>query len=385
MKNFKELKVYRIADSMYDGCQSSWDTVYTCRGMACNMMKGFRGCSIKEERILYTGEQPTSEDVLFRAFNAKGDGVTSWYLSCEAAEDAAKSLRFEQSDLQTGYLNTEQIEPLEKEFPVYFHLDDKGRPYARIDAHPEWEGFSRKGKVFFPDRSFVGADMGEAIVSISKEFDTYGFLTGKMVPYKMPDMKKFLDWAWEKKAPDTQVFFINHPGRGRYLAIETLPYENAPEKRPVRITETTYDWAPDQHIWEGSSYEETVERDAERYVERKCSLTQLYLEDAWGMDVDLDAILAKFDDTSSLWAVPAVWTPSLKFRGETIDTACKNGFLAPYCVEGRQVEALQVVPECLDMLSYFSYEEVCEMAAKVNEINAAAKEKLTGLLRKGKF
>ena len=43
MKNFKELKVYRIADSMYDGYQSSWDTVYTCRGMACNMMKGFRG------------------------------------------------------------------------------------------------------------------------------------------------------------------------------------------------------------------------------------------------------------------------------------------------------------------------------------------------------
>ena len=245
MEKIKELKVYRIVDAEYDGCQSGSNTVYICRGWACDVLRTYyRGCSIKEERILYTGTQPTSEDVLRRACNADGDGFTSWFLTSEEALEAAARLKFSHVDLQRGYLNTEQIEPLENEFQVYFNLDDKGRPFARVNAHPEWEGTGHKGKMFFPDRSFVGADMGEAIVSISKEFDTYGFLTGKMVPYKMPDMKKFLDWAWEKKDSDTQVFFINHPGRGRYLAIKDYPSIGTKKKCFLRITEVTYDWAP---------------------------------------------------------------------------------------------------------------------------------------------
>ena len=112
-------------------------------------------------------------------------------------------------------------------------------------------------------------------------------------------------------------------------------------------------------------------------------LTQLYLEDAWGMEVDLDAILKKFDDSSSIWSIQGIdWTPSCKFWNETIDTACKKGFLTQYCVPGRRIEAIQVNPEYLDILSHFSYEEVCEIAAKVNEINAAAKSRLVSLIRK---
>lgn len=35
MEKIKELKVYRIVDAEYDGCQSGSNTVYICRGWAC--------------------------------------------------------------------------------------------------------------------------------------------------------------------------------------------------------------------------------------------------------------------------------------------------------------------------------------------------------------
>ena len=52
MKKVKELKVFRIVDAEYDGCQSGSNTVYICRGWACNVLRTYyRGCSIKEERL----------------------------------------------------------------------------------------------------------------------------------------------------------------------------------------------------------------------------------------------------------------------------------------------------------------------------------------------
>lgn len=87
--------------------------------------------------------------------------------------------------------------------------------------------------------------MGYAMVSIFKEFDTYGFLTGKMGSFESecPSMKEFLDWAWENEQSDKEVLFINHPGRGRYIAIADSTGD------VVRIVKDNYDFAPEQHVW----------------------------------------------------------------------------------------------------------------------------------------
>lgn len=375
MEKYNEMKVYR-ANRRF---QVGFPTIYTCRGMACNEVKS--SFSVVEERLLYTGDCPVADDILCRVREYDGDKATSWYKTREEAWEAAGLLKFKDPVPEMAYLNTEQIEPLDKEFEVKFELDETGRPFTRLNAHPEVDGRGRKGKIFFPDRSFVGADLGRAKVSISKEFDTYGFLTGKMEPYEMVDMKEFLDWAWEKEEPDTPVYFINHPGRGRYIAIWSSPYPKA-SKSIMRITKAKYDWTGDR-IWKGMAYDKTVERDVDWYTERKCTLTQLYLEDAWDMEVDLDAVLKKFGDASFIWSLQGItWVPSIKFWSETIDTACKKGFLTQYNVPGPQIEAIQVNPEYLDMLSHFSYNEVCEMAKKVNEINELARQRLTSLIRK---
>ena len=372
MKKYNELKVYRIVDPEYDGCYAPAREVYTCRGEACDQQKSYyRGCMVKEERLLYTGSCPDTEIPLWRMCEAYGAGTTSWYTSQEEAQEAAERMGFKYIDPHQVWLNTAQIEPLEKEFRVVFQLDHNGRPYVRLDAHPERDGHSSKGKIFFPDRAFKGADLGAAMVSISKEFDTYGFLMGKMVPYEVPSMKDFLDWAWENKKSDTQVYFINHPGRGRYIAIED------DNNNVVRVSPASYEWST-QRVFEGACYEETVKKDVAQYTERSCTLTQLYLEDAWSMEVDLDRISQMFEDVEPLMSTYRAigWEHSLKFWGETIEKARQNGFLTEYCVPGHQIELILVHPKRMDMLSYFTYNEVCEMASRINEINAAAKKEV---------
>lgn len=374
---YSEMKVYRVTDRHDNYSQVGY--IYICRVRACDAANS--GCIIREERILYTGECPNDEDILCRVREYKGSKATSWYKTQEEAWDAAKLLKLNDPIPEELYLDTDQIDPLDKEFWVDFQLDEKGRPYTRINAHPEQDGHKKKGKIFFPDRSFVGADLGRAKVSISKEFDTYGFLTGKMEPYEMVDMNNFLDWAWENEDPDTPVFFINHPGRGRYIAIESIPYAGA-DRCIMRIVNAKYDWS-EQRVWKGMAHDRTVERDVAQYTERKVSLTQLYLEDAWEMEVDPDAILDMFDDDSFFWNTQGIkWERSIKFWNKSIDAACQKGFLTQYCIPKRHIEIILVNPDRLDMLSHFTYEEVCEMAKLVNEVNAAAKERLLSQVRK---
>lgn len=266
---YKELKVYGIVDQFF---KTGLPALFTCRGVACET--GTSDSSIVEERILYTGDCPDKNDMLYRIREYGTEKVTSWYKTREEAWEASALLKFQDCVPEGAYLDTKEIEPLAKEFDVEFQLNEAGRPYTRLNTHPELDGRKKKGKIFFPDRTFAGADLGRAKVSISKEFDTYGFLTGKMESYEMVDMKEFLDWAWENEDPDTPVFFVNHPGRGCYIAIESIPYAGA-DRCIMRLVNAKYDWS-EQRVWKGMSNDEIVEKDVARYTERKCTLTQLY-------------------------------------------------------------------------------------------------------------
>lgn len=382
--NLNETKVYRIGNPGYDDAHAYNSDLFICLGAAKDEKNAYRrnyykGCEIKDERLLYFGELPDNIITVWRFCSSTDKKSTSWYLTQEEAREAAKALNLADAEMFSAYLNQEMYEKLPETFHVFFELDDKGRPYARVNPHPELDGRHGKGKVFFPDRTFVGADRGSAIVSISKEFDTFGFLVGKMEQYESPSMKDFLDWAWENEKPNTKVFFVNHPGRGRYIAIS----EGADNF--FRITNATYDFAPQQHVWKGMQYDEIVKADVERYTERECTLVELYLEDAWGEGA-MEKAKELFDDTYEIFGDR--WTPwsnSIKFHGQDIEKACQSGLLREYCIQGRQIEAIQVCPENLDMLVHFTYEEAKAMAEKVNKINATAKVALNQARKKGRI
>ncbi len=380
MKKYKELTVCRITDPACESPHNYCAELYACRGKACNEMRRYRnyykGKTIKEERILYRENPPENGSVLWRSCSETDWRTTSWYTSEEEAVNAAAELQLDHPVTICRYYDAKLIDPLPQKFHAQFQLDKQGRPYVRFDAHPERDGYSRNGKIFFPDRSFVGADEGDAVISVSKEFDTYGFVSGKMVEFGMPGMEEFLDWAWENQDPETNVVFINHPGRGKYLALED-------EKNDGKLVRVICD--PDCISTENFC-DPIVQKDAVRYAERKCSLTELYLEDAWGQPVDLDTVKKLFNNPESMFQIGRIcWDQSVKYWGPTIDRARRDGLFKQYRVSGHQIEAVEIFYDSLYSLARLPFDEAKKLAAEVNEINAAAENSIKALIRKGKI
>lgn len=391
MNKMKELKVFRI------GYENKWDdllqlnfrqsVIFACRGEACEYLQSLYVLTeptLKEDRVLYSGDiNLRDDDNLWRAISIDDVRATSWYTTEAEAMDAAESLKLTDPLIQSAWYCDQEIAPLPERFKVEFKRGADGRLYTRFDSHPERDGRTTKGKVFFPDRSFVEADAGEAMVSISTEFDTYGFVKGEMIPFGMPDMKEFLDWAWENMEPENRVIFVNHPGRGRYLVAE------------VGEKKVQYRVRCDNGIaLSGYWYDSVVQSDVERYTERVCTLAQLFFEDSWNRQVeeDLSDVRGLFGDVDKdlraancggLDYLPLV--KSDKFWGEIADEACRRGFMSQYCVPDRQIELFEVYPENTFFLSLFSYEEVQELAKLVNEVNAKAVSTVKALHQKGKI
>ena len=392
---YNELKVYTL-DEPYGPVHLS---VFTCRGVACNTMRRWgaswrRRVYIVESRILYTGERPTEMDYLYRCYSLDDDcrktvSATSWYMTKEEAEDAAKNLHIPPMSIyngkkyyavQTGTLNTEEIEPLSNSFTVKFQLDDKGRLYTRLNAHPELDGniSDVKGKIFFPDRSFTTADTGEAIVSISSEKDKFGFLTGEMVRFDDgPDLKTILDWAWssDKVNLKNELVIINHPARGRYYALKE-------KDGYCRIMQTYFD--EELWVYAESVYDSVVKADAKSYTEKQATFTQFFLDDAWGPGVSVDMIEDMFKESKFFEAADRLsWVASPKYHSKAIDDAVKKGILNQYRVWHIEV----ITYDWQNLLGLLSYtlDEVKQLAAEVSAINAKADETANNLRRKGKL
>lgn len=311
--NYNELKVFTL-NSLGGPAVVN---VYLCRGIACDVMRDWGrfyrdNARIEESQILFCGDSPEKGATLYRRFewdNGHETGrVTPWYLTDDEAIKAAEAMHFKPIDVfngkkyyayQTGYLNTEFIEPIQQ-VEVEFKLNDKGRLYTRLNAHPERDGKNISGgKFFFPDKSFTTADVGKAVVSVSKEFDNFGFLVGKMKKVDdIPEIKDILDWAWEKRAPHEELITINHPGRGRYYAVndgeDIFPIcqmQFLDEDHP-HIYADEYTWIP-------------AELDAERYIEDRATFFELFAKDACSIVVCMAQLLEAHPEWDMPQAVAA--------------------------------------------------------------------------------
>lgn len=374
---YKEITVY-TTDKLSRNQQ--WVQLFTCRGVACDeAWPPHRRGNVCEERVLYNGEAPMDDCTLYRYVGECDSGLraTAWYLSSEEACEGGARLKLCDGDIQLGTLNNETIEPLTQPLGVTFELDKRGRPFTRINSHPERDGKMSKGKIFFPDRSFIGADSGEALVTIAKEFETYGFLSGEMLKYGMPDMEDFLDWAWEAKANIQNVFLINHPGRGEYLAVEDRGC-----KQRVIVFPTS---DGESGIYASLNYEDEVQADVERYLVWQKPLDELFLEAAWKMDVDLDVLDAQFVRShlfeSGLAA--ADWEKSVKFHGELVDSAVQAGILSQYVSPSLHIEVMTFNRQNIVLLGNYQYSDVREIVKAVSKINQDADTAGRAKVKKG--
>ena len=363
---YKEMKVFDSSKAI----NSRWmEWVFTCRGMACDeAWERDRSREVHETRLLYKGEVLHEEERLFRWIGEddSGERATAWYLTAEEAEEGRDRLKLCNGRLQRGTLNLESITPLPQQFEVQFSLDKEGRPYTRVNTHPERDGRTVKGKIFFPDKSFVGADSGAAVVSIAKEFDTYGFLSGEMVKFGMPDMEDFLDWAWENGKNIQEVLFIDHPGRGEYLAVE--------KGGDIYRAQNTQGLDGNFEICCTSLNCEEVRADAKKYLVQRKHLDEMFLESAWGTEVSLDTLDAMFTRSrlfeSGLAAVD--WEESVKFRGELVDSAVQAGILSQYVSPSLHIEVMTFNRQNISLLGNYTYSDVGEIAKVVSKVNQEA-------------
>lgn len=388
---YNEFKVFYIHEE-------GWPTyieAFTCRGVACDTLRSwgrsFRmGARVEEGRILSLGpDQPVQDDRIYRCLDLDTQKTTSWYYTETEAKSAAKACRLKPAEtfngkdyytVQFATINTKEIDPLPPKFPVRFQKDEKGRLYTRFDAHPELTGISQNGKVFFPDRSFKNADIGDAIVSVSMEKDKFGFVTGEMVKFDCPHFREVLDWAWEKNlSPDSELVIINHPARGRYYAIydgtgyERILYYRNDEGKPYVGGEYVY--CP------------IVEEDVARYTERRETLTQFFFEDVWGMGIDLDAIADQFKESEFFLATYGClhWDKSLKIYSDIIERAVDKGILEQFRVPELNIDVVSVNCDNMFCMLAYTLDEVKALAAEVTKINAEADETAKRLRRKGKL
>lgn len=344
---------------------------HVCEGVARDRAQYGDG-RVHKSRLLYDGKLEDGY-YIYRAVSFSGTNTTSWFMSRQEAVDAAQRLGIGGDfDVETAMLDLTQIEPISFPLKVVFMSGKDGRPYVQLNLHPEVNGEYGRRKIYFPDKSMVGADVGEAIITSAKEFDKFGFLKGEMVKKKMPeDMADFLDWAWENMAPDDVIYFINHPGRGKYLATSDGCYiEEIKKERQYR---RMFNWVYD---------------DRKNYCEKEIALEELYISRAFEGET-MSSMLAKFHESIYVMQHSQFqgchWQRCEKYYSDLVDKAIEDDIFWPMVLSGTSINILICIKSCMYKLATYTEEEVKELSETFLRVNQAADDAISAKIRKGKL
>lgn len=128
-----------------------------------------------------------------------------------------------------------------------------------------------------------------------------------------------------------------------------------------------------------------VKADAERYLVQRKPLAEMFLESAWGMEVDMDVLSAMFTGSRLFESGRAAvdWTESVKRRGKLFNSAVQEGFFSQYVSPSLHIEVVTLNQENIVSLGDYSYNEVKELAKAMGEINQVADETGLAKVKKG--
>lgn len=345
--------------------------VHFCRGAACDQTV-YGGGAVEESRLLYVGDV-NNRDLVYSA-RIEGTGfILAWYRTLEEVVEAARRVgHVGDYSIVRGYIDTTEIAPVTFPMRVTFGAGKDGRPISHLNLHPETNGTCGRLKVYFPDKTLIGADIGEAIITGVKEFDRYGFLEGEMVKHKMPeDMADFLDWAWRNMDPDATILTIDHPGRGRYLATSGGDYIKPCGKGHYEVTVSRYSW-----------------EDRHNYCVAQNKLADLFIADVFPGETS-NTLYAKFAKSVFIQQCSrfqgARWQYTDKYYSDLVDAAISEGAIRQVTLSGTPIVAFEVVYDRIYRLTAFTPEELDELAATVSSVNKKADEDIAARMRKGKL
>lgn len=278
--------------------------------------------------------------------------------------------------VSAGVLYNEMYHALDSgKLTVYFNEDDKGRLYTRVNLHPEEDGKDTPGKVYFPDRSFKSATVGFAEIDLAsvREFDTYGFVKGRMVCFGEFNMSEFLDWAYGNKrlGPGFMVHlckdnrgtsaYVKHRGWSDYTRI------HFDEDGKMNTTEV-----------------DRLPREGKGVSISHATLGTLYLKDRFGEGMGKE-LLAKFGGaTCAGFRYSDGWVVQMGIPHgcpDLIAAGLSQGFLSCQQLGTRPV-FVYLVTEPAECVS-FSDEELEQMAEQFTLANEAADAAVQSAIKKG--
>lgn len=111
----------------------------------------------------------------------------------------------------------------------------------------------------------------------------------------------------------------------------------------------------------------------------------MFLEAAWGMEVNLDALNTMFTRSRLFESgrAAADWERSIKFRGDLVDCAVQDGILSQYVSPSLHIEVMTLNLQNISLLGNYLYSDVEEIAKVVTKVNQEADESGKAKVKKG--
>lgn len=315
--------------------------------------------------LRYTGELD-EVSLIYCVRDSAGRRISDWFSGKEMAESTKSAKSGKYNIIDSIYFDSRVIKPIQFPHPVVFKSGKDGRLFAKLNLHPEINGNRARLKIYFPDKSFIEARPGPALITSVKEYDRYGFLFGEMEKYCMPEnLENFLDWAWDNMLPEAPIAFVKHPILGKFLFMWPNYYV-----KPVIY-----------------GYEcEIIPMDIEQqYIQREVTLVELYIESAFGRS--MDSFLSDFENSrfyeQKFEFEGTRWVPDTAFYSDLVDEVIEEGFLRQRRLDGTKIRVFTYDSAHLHKMARFSEDEIAELVNVFSRVNREADEAITAKLRKG--
>lgn len=377
-------------------------TLFLSRGFLLDELRNIDSSLNIEEHILectlYTLEDEFINDMHIYAY---GDMGLYRYYTPKAAAASGLCEQGDISKVMVFELNSYMYPEVEFPREVTLEVNRRGGYVTRLHLHPNTDGISLNGKVYFVDRSWVNdAWGGRATVSVKTEHSRCGYLIGSMKVDDLCDEDTFRNYCWDTfKSPDTNICEIRLPSGDTTFGIgfrceegvglDVLYWDTLREGSAPLVRTMTWKFPKEQ--WDA----------------RLVSM-QLYgdfaVQDIHGTNFDVIAYVqrvssCKFCDSPIIrdgytvqynvvkHPVRCDWQRVYSVRGQSslLNRAVDCGLVRLNGLVNTNILACEFVPSRIDRLTLFSIEELDALADEMEQVNRKADEMITACVRNGKL
>lgn len=343
-----------------------------------------------------------------RTYSVRGgykDGIRLVYMYTDPNEACKQCLKLGEEQYNPNMLDTHWYpvaESSDGRFYANLQKMSDGRLVLYRNVNPNEAGIRTKGKPLFPDASWKDACAGPAIVSISKEFPKYGFVTGKMVDFSQSTKEAIIEKLVQQDNCSTMI-------RGSSLAeIKVNPARGGTYW--ALVTNDVYYGKQSLHyaaVLDGSLNEYPCISDDIRAMDG-CTFIPVsaYLDDyiESRLGAELVKKIREFDSGwfsapvskaarrqySSMWTslqtleplLDSVEDPEYDVLLPLLEDLVDDGIVNPTALVGQPIAEVYYDHR---LASYTDPDRISRILDVLAEVNAASEEKLKSLVRAGKL